>query len=196
VTHRRGAGRSAIFLDRDGTLNEKAPLGEYIRHPDELVLLPGAAEAVRRINDAGVPAVLITNQRWLSRPGQDPSAYTAVDARLCHRLAENGAFLDARYTCPHAKDSCACRKPAPGMLLHAAADLDLDLERSVVIGDSATDVQAGEAVRAATILIDPAPGPPMGDHRAHDIREAVDWALRRLLGAWWELTQPSGDTGQ
>jgi D-glycero-D-manno-heptose 1,7-bisphosphate phosphatase len=175
---------SAVFLDRDGTLNVKAAPGEYIRRPDELTLLPGAAAAVRRINQAGVLAVLVTNQRWLSRPAADFSAYRAVDDRLHERLAEQGARLDGCYVCPHALDSCDCRKPAPGMLIRAAAELGIALPGSCLIGDSVSDLAAGRAAGTATVFIRPpardAGAPPQADFVVADIGDAVDRALALL----------------
>ncbi|MCG5211971.1 HAD-IIIA family hydrolase [Streptosporangium sp. KLBMP 9127] len=173
----------AVFLDRDGTLNEKAPPGEYIRRPEELVLLPGAAEAVRRVNRAGVLAVLVTNQRWLARPPAGPAAYAAVDARLRELLAERGARLDAGYVCPHPLDRCDCRKPAPGMLTRAAADHSISLPGSCMVGDSVSDLLAGRAVGAATVLIHPLGrevAESSADFVARHIGEAVDWALTAL----------------
>jgi D-glycero-D-manno-heptose 1,7-bisphosphate phosphatase len=144
----------AIFLDRDGTLNAKAKEGEYIRHPSQLTLLPKAAMAVAALNRARLPAVLISNQRWLSGRDADSAAYAAIHTRLEHLLQhEAGAHLDAAYCCPHAKESCRCRKPAPGLLLRASAELGLDLSRCVVIGDRASDIAAGRAVGAATVLL-------------------------------------------
>ncbi|MES0833712.1 MULTISPECIES: D-glycero-alpha-D-manno-heptose-1,7-bisphosphate 7-phosphatase [Nocardiopsidaceae] len=172
--------RSAVFLDRDGTLNRSAAPGQYVRRPEDLELLPGAAEAVRHINEAGVHAVLVTNQRWLSEPAADRRAYEAVDARLSALLMEHGARLTARYVCPHPLHSCDCRKPAAGMLVRAAADLGLDLAASCLIGDSATDVEAGRTAGSATVLIRPpgcGPHDTRADFVASDIREAVGWAL-------------------
>lgn len=143
----------AVFFDRDGTLNWPATSGEYIRHPDKLELLPGAALAIARVNSVGLHAILATNQRWLSSPSGDFDAYRRIEAKLTWLLAAAGAKLDATYTCPHALDVCICRKPLPGLLLRAAEQLDLNLVDSYVIGDSASDVQAGLAVGATTVLI-------------------------------------------
>lgn len=144
-----------VFLDRDGTINVKAPEGEYIRTPEELVLLPGAAKAVAALNAAGVRTILVTNQRWLSTPSADPARFAAVHRRLEELLADEGARLDAAYHCPHAADSCDCRKPLAGMLLRAAHEHGLDLSESVMIGDSESDVLAGRAAGAATIRLGP-----------------------------------------
>lgn len=175
-----GADATAIFLDRDGTLNKAAPPGRYIRRPAELELVPGAAAAVRLINSTACKAVLVTNQRWLSEPAADARSYVAVEARLRRLLAAGGARLDACYVCPHAADSCQCRKPAPGMLLRAAADLGINLRRSFVVGDSISDVRAGLAVGATSVLIAPAllPGGSQLPHFvARSITEAVAWSL-------------------
>jgi D-glycero-D-manno-heptose 1,7-bisphosphate phosphatase len=140
-------------VDRDGTLNRKAPEGCYVTRPAELELLPGAAAAVARLNRAGVRTVLVTNQRWLARPGAVLEDYPATHARLVRLLAAEGARLDAAYHCPHERGACDCRKPAPGMLRRAAAELGIDLARSVIIGDAGSDVAAGRAAGTGTILI-------------------------------------------
>ncbi len=142
-----------VFLDRDGTINVKAAAGEYIRSPDELVLLPGAAEALAALNAAGLRTVLVTNQRWLAQKAADPAAFTAVQRRLHELLAREGARLDAAYHCPHAAGSCDCRKPLAGMLVRAAQDHDFDLAESVMIGDSDSDIAAGRTAGAMTILL-------------------------------------------
>ena len=143
----------AIFLDRDGTLNKPALPGQYIRRAADLELLSGAAEAVRIINSTAFKAILITNQRWLSEPTADMNSYIEIESQFIRLLAAGGARLDACYVCPHAANCCDCRKPAPGMLLQAATDISINLQRSFVVGDSITDVQAGLAVGATTVLI-------------------------------------------
>ncbi len=174
------ADMGAIFLDRDGTLNKAAPPGRYIRRPADLELLPGAAEAVRMINSTDYKAILVTNQRWLSEPTADAHSYTAIESRLTSLLTASGARLDACYVCPHAMNCRDCRKPAPGMLLRAAADFSINLHRSFIVGDSITDVQAGLAVGATTVLI--APDRSGNDSQlphfiARSISEAIDWSL-------------------
>ena len=180
-------GRGAIFLDRDGTLNKKAPEGQYIRTAAELVLLPGAAQAVQRINRVGVPVILITNQRWLSESRANIEAYTAVERELTRLLTAEGATLDASYVCPHAKGICECRKPAPGMLLQAAEELGIDLAKSFMVGDAATDVQAGLAAGTRVILLDGGEisvnmWEGVSYFRARDVGQAIDWAITRLTG--------------
>lgn len=146
---------SAVFLDRDGTINVKPAERDYVTAPADLVLLPGSARAVAELNAAGLTIILITNQRWLSGPSGDPALYAAVHERLERLLAAEGAWLDAAYHCPHAVATCDCRKPAPGMLLRAARDHQLDLSRAVTIGDSDTDLLAGRSAGTATVLLHP-----------------------------------------
>ncbi|GLE53872.1 D-glycero-alpha-D-manno-heptose-1,7-bisphosphate 7-phosphatase [Mycobacterium montefiorense] len=142
-----------VFLDRDGTINVKAAEGEYIRSPEQLVLLPGAAAAIAALNAAGLRTVLVTNQRWLSEPSADPTHFAVIQDRLSQLLAAQGAHLDAAYHCPHAANSCDCRKPLGGMLIRAAAEHGFDVAESVMIGDSDADVQAGRAAGAMTVLL-------------------------------------------
>lgn len=178
----RGRGsRRAVFLDRDGTINAAPPVGRHIRDPGQLELLPGAARAVRAINASGALAVLFSNQRWLSAPAVPATAFAPLHARLGELLGEAGARLDACYVCPHEVGTCDCRKPAPGMLRRAAADLGIDLRRSVAIGDSPSDVAAGRAAGARCALLadgDPATAAPTApDAVFSNLGEAVAWAL-------------------
>lgn len=144
-----------VFLDRDGTINVGAAEGEYIRSPAELVLLAGSARAIAALNAAGLRTVLVTNQRWLSEKSADPAVFAAIQRRLGELLAREGARLDAAYHCPHAANSCDCRKPLAGMLLRAAQEHHFDLAESVMIGDSDIDMMAGRAAGTATILLRP-----------------------------------------
>jgi D-glycero-D-manno-heptose 1,7-bisphosphate phosphatase len=151
---RRGLeGIRTVFLDRDGTISVKPPEGEYVTSPAELVLLPGAAQAVARLNAAGIRTVLVTNQSWLSRPSENSARYAAIHERLAQLLAAEGARLDAAYHCPHAPATCDCRKPQPGMLRRAARELQIELDQSVIIGDRDTDLKAGRAAGTSAILV-------------------------------------------
>jgi D-glycero-D-manno-heptose 1,7-bisphosphate phosphatase len=169
-----------VFLDRDGTINVKAADGEYIRSPAELVLLPGAARAVAALNAAGLRTVLVTNQRWLSEPAADAACFAAIQDRLQQLLADEGARLDAAYHCPHATASCDCRKPEGGMLLRAARELGFALAESVMIGDSETDVLAGRAAGAATVLLRAGDGEAVG---ADVVVDDLAAAVRLILSA-------------
>ena len=167
---------TTAFLDRDGTINRKAPEGDYVKGPDELELLPGAAAAVRALNDAGLLAVVVTNQRGiaLGRMGEDDLA--AVHERLAADLASAaGARLDAIYHCPHDDAACDCRKPRTGMFRDARRDFpQIDFARSVVIGDSWRDVEAGRALGARTVLIGSDGDRGRADALAASLREAVE----------------------
>ncbi|GAA4539991.1 D-glycero-alpha-D-manno-heptose-1,7-bisphosphate 7-phosphatase [Mycobacterium paraffinicum] len=165
---------STVFLDRDGTINVKAADGEYVRSPEELVLLPGAARSVAALNAAGLRTILVTNQRWLSEPAEDAARFAAVQDRLEQLLAAEGARLDAAYHCPHAAASCDCRKPGAGMLVRAAHEHGFDLAEAVMIGDSESDVQAGRAAGTATILLRTGDtGAPGADVVVDDLAAAV-----------------------
>jgi D-glycero-D-manno-heptose 1,7-bisphosphate phosphatase len=172
-------GVEAVFLDRDGTINVKAPEGGYVSQPSQVVLIPGAATAVALLNQAKVCTVLVTNQRWMSTPSADLTAYAATQRRLMELLEAEGAHLDAAYHCPHAYRSCYCRKPAPGMLQQAATDLELNFSSSVIIGDSVSDMGAGRAVGARTILCGPSQTQPnLADAVQPDLLSAVKLLLR------------------
>lgn len=152
------SGRAAAFLDRDGTINVKAAEGEYVTNPGELRLLPGAADAVRRLNDAGALVVVVSNQRGISLGRMTEGDLAAVHARLSDLLdAAAGGHVDAFMHCPHDVGECDCRKPGIGMLLGAAREFpDIDPARSVLIGDSESDVEAGRrfGVRSLQLGVD------------------------------------------
>lgn len=171
-----------VFLDRDGTLNVKAPQGAYVTDPAELVLLPGAGAAVRRLNDGGVRVVLVTNQRGLARGVLTPAGYAAVAARLRAELAGHGARLDAEYVCPH-EGGCDCRKPRPGLLLRAVAEHPgIRLAGAVLVGDAESDVRAGIAAGTRTVRLAAAGTPTAADLLCPDLAAAVDRLLAGLLG--------------
>lgn len=134
----------AVFLDRDGVINVYLP-GDYVKTPDELVLLPGVPEAVRALNKAGYPVFVISNQQGVAKGLMTPEDLTVVSKTLEDRLAALGATITRSYYCPHASGSCDCRKPKPGMLLRAAEEYGIDLSTSVFIGDTETDAEAARA---------------------------------------------------
>jgi D-glycero-D-manno-heptose 1,7-bisphosphate phosphatase len=185
--------RRAVFIDRDGTLTEEVG---YVNHPARLRLLPRSAEAIRRLNESGVAAVVVTNQAGIARGYFSEEVLQAVHEALHHQLKRAGAHLDGVYVCPHHpsegappyRADCTCRKPKPGLLQRAAAELDLDLGRSVLVGDKASDLVAARAVGSRSVLVLTGyglgewehrratfPSPP--DHVAEDLLGAVEWAL-------------------
>jgi mannose-1-phosphate guanylyltransferase/phosphomannomutase len=145
--------KPAIFLDRDGTLNFDYG---WITSPYKIELLPGAADAVRALNEAGYLAVLVTNQPVIARGECTAAEVEAINDRLRSLLAQSGAHLDGIYYCPHHPDfaaPCDCRKPAPGLLRNAARDLQIDVSRSWMIGDTERDLgaAAGFGIQAALV---------------------------------------------
>jgi D-glycero-D-manno-heptose 1,7-bisphosphate phosphatase len=151
-------GRIGVFLDRDGTLNEER---DFIRTPDDLHLIPGAAEAVRKLNARGLVVCVISNQSGVARGYLEEKDLVPIHAKLEQELRRGEGLIDRIYYCPHHPTAgrapynieCACRKPKPGMLLQGAAEFGIDLLRSFVVGDSIVDVQAGGAVGARTVLV-------------------------------------------
>ncbi|MHB8550245.1 MAG: D-glycero-beta-D-manno-heptose 1,7-bisphosphate 7-phosphatase [Acidiferrobacterales bacterium] len=147
--------RSAVFLDRDGTINVER---NYLHRLDDWEWIPGAVDAIRQLNHAGYLVVVVTNQAGIAR-----GMYGEEEVRTLHRqidavLAPLGARIDAYYYCPHHPDfgeriACNCRKPAPGMMLQASRDWDIDLARSYIIGDKLADVEAGLAAGVTPILV-------------------------------------------
>lgn len=145
---------AAVFLDRDGTVIEDA---HYIKSPDQVRLLPGAATAVKRINDARVPVIIVTNQSGIARGIFTVEDYEAVKTRLESLLAQKGAHVDASYYCPHAPDdppTCNCRKPGTAMFEQAIADYKLDARSVAYIGDRWRDVVASKKLGGRGIMID------------------------------------------
>ncbi len=154
--------QKAIFLDRDGTLNRYVG---FLRKTEELSLLPGAAEAIRKINASEYLAVLVTNQPVIARGEVTWEELREIHKKLVTLLGSEGAYLDGIYICPHhphngyegevkeLKIDCDCRKPKPGMLLRAAEDLHIDLSASWMVGDSASDIMAGHAAGCRTAWI-------------------------------------------
>jgi len=153
------ARRGAVFLDRDGTVVEEVG---YVNHLSRFRLYPWSAEAIRRLNQAGLAAVVITNQAGVARGYFPEELIRAVNQKMKEELEAAGARLDAVYYCPHHpevgqppyRQRCRCRKPAPGMIEKAVKDLDLELDASVVIGDRYLEVEMAHqlGLRAALVL--------------------------------------------
>jgi D-glycero-D-manno-heptose 1,7-bisphosphate phosphatase len=138
-------------MDRDGTVSEE--IG-YMYHAGLYQPFPWAGPAIRKINESGLKAVLITNQSGVGRGYFSESTVDKVHAVLKAELARHNALLDAIYVCPHHPDAgCDCRKPNPGMLLRAGKDMQIDLNRSYVVGDKYVDIELGHRVGATSILV-------------------------------------------
>ena len=167
-----------VFLDRDGTINVKAPEDDYITTPDDLILLPGAGKAIRALNQAGFMVVVVTNQRGVALGRLSTRRLDLVHRRLRSLLAANGARIDAIYSCPHDLGACRCRKPLPGLLQQAQVDMPkIDLRRAVTIGDSEADVRAGQAAATATVRLGPTDVLTEADFHCSDLVEATDLIL-------------------
>jgi D-glycero-D-manno-heptose 1,7-bisphosphate phosphatase len=146
----------AAFLDRDGTINVKAGgKGQYIETADELRLLDGAAAAIRRLNDAHLRVIVITNQRGIALGRLSHPDLASIHSHMNEMLKlESGAHIDAFFYCPHHIGTCSCRKPEAGLFLQAKARWpDIDLQASVMIGDSQNDVIAGKKLGIQSLLL-------------------------------------------
>ena len=181
----------AVFLDRDGTINEE--MG-YINHLDRFVLLPSAAAAIRSISESGLKAVVVTNQSGVARGYFPKELIDQVHQKMSDLLEEEGAFLDGIYTCTHAPPSngesggCGCRKPKIGLIKQAAQELNLDIEKSYVVGDRLKDLEMARNAGAKAILVLTGYGKGelellgpsskvQADFVAEDLAEAVEWIL-------------------
>jgi D-glycero-D-manno-heptose 1,7-bisphosphate phosphatase len=146
--------RRAAFLDRDGVINRKAREGEYVTRWEEMEFLPGVAEAIALLNQAGLCVIVVSNQRCVAKGLTTAVELETLHHRMCRALASAGAAIDAIYYCPHEVEPlCRCRKPQPGMLFDAARDHDIDLSASWMIGDSKADTEAGSNAGCKTALI-------------------------------------------
>jgi D-glycero-D-manno-heptose 1,7-bisphosphate phosphatase len=192
--------RKAIFIDRDGTLIEER---HHLVSSDQLHVFPQSIEALQLINQSGVLAILVTNQSVIARGLLTESGLAEIHRSLETSLAAKGVYLDGIYYCPHHPEAgtssyttdCACRKPAPGMLIRAARDFHLDLDSCVYIGDTLTDVEAGHRAGAVSVLVRTGYGSEVEagltkaerlspqrypDYIASDILQAVKWSLERI----------------
>jgi D-glycero-D-manno-heptose 1,7-bisphosphate phosphatase len=170
--------RPAAFLDRDGTIIEdKGFLGD----PAGVRVLPTVVDALRLLAAHGYAAVVVSNQSGVARGYFDAATVDVVNGEVARVLAGDGVALDGWYHCPHYDDGCDCRKPAPGMIVRAAADHDLDVGRSAVVGDRGSDIALAHALGIPGVLV---PGPedyegPEPDYRARTLLEAAEWIVRR-----------------
>ncbi|HTP70113.1 MAG TPA: HAD family hydrolase [Dongiaceae bacterium] len=167
----------AVFLDRDGVINRKAPEGQYITRWDDFEFLPQVPEAIRILNRTNFLVIVVTNQRCVAKGLLAADELEAIHRRMLQELASLHATIDAVYFCPHDNDSqCACRKPLPGMLIRAAKEHSLELPQSWMIGDSEGDVLAGRSAGCKTVrILRPGASPQTGsDLIANSLCEAAE----------------------
>ncbi len=142
----------AIFLDRDGVINEN--VAAYVRSWADVEIFPGALAALARLRGSSYKIVIVTNQSAVGRGILPLAEAQAINHRLIQEIEKCGGRVDGLFMCPHApSDACDCRKPKPGLLLQAASALDLDLSRSILVGDALTDIQAGQNAKIPTNIL-------------------------------------------
>jgi D-glycero-D-manno-heptose 1,7-bisphosphate phosphatase len=176
-----------VFLDRDGVINRKMPEGQYVRCWNDFEILPGVADAVSRLNHAGLRVIVVSNQRGIALGLYTPEDVNAIHEGLQQILRQRGARVDRFYICPHDRGGCDCRKPLTGMFRRAQADFpSVKADTSVMVGDSISDVEFGRRVGMCTIRIvsgpetgaaDKAPGGFSADFTCGSLQEAADIIL-------------------
>jgi len=179
---RKSAKQSqAVFLDRDGTINEEAL---YLHEPDKFKLLPNAAEGIRKFQDMGYKIVIITNQPGIGMGYFKKEDFYSVNREMLRQLSKSKILVDKIYFCPHSKsEKCDCRKPGQALVQRAREELNLDLSRSVIIGDKSSDMETGKQAGMKNILVRTGfkgedgefPGEP--DAWADDLLDAADTML-------------------
>ena len=144
----------AAFLDRDGVINRKAPGSGYVTRWEDMHFLPNVAKSIALLNQTGFLVIVVSNQRCVAKGLVTSQALDSMHQQMCDRLAAEGAKIDGVYYCPHEKQPpCSCRKPAPGMLLTAAREHQIDLSASWMIGDSEIDIEAGRSAGCKTVRL-------------------------------------------
>lgn len=176
----------AVFLDRDGVLNEKMPEGQYVRSVSDFRLLPGVARAIARLNSAGYRLLVVSNQRGIALGLYTSRDVDAIHSDLQTQLAAFGGHIDAFYICPHDHGACLCRKPLPGMFEQAMREFpEVIAAKRIMIGDSLSDMQFGRQTGMQTILLETGHGnfsagegeASIADWKCASLSEAVDRIL-------------------
>lgn len=186
--------RGAVFLDRDGVINRNRP--DYVRRWDQFEFLPGALEALRDLARKDLPVLVVSNQSAVGRGLMSSWDLDEINTRMLELVTAAGGRIDGAYYCPHAPEAgCACRKPAPGLLLEAMQRFGVDPGRSCLVGDGVADMLAAREVGIPSILVLTGRGqetlvdPRLRDcpitYIAVDLRESVDWLLHRGRDWLW-----------
>lgn len=189
-----GSRRPAVFLDRDGVLNENR--ADYVRTWQQVAFLPGVFQAMQRLAAGPFVVVVVTNQSAVGRGLMSAETLAAINQGIVREVQQAGGRIDAVYACPHTPaDGCACRKPQPGMLLAAAQALHIDLARSYLVGDAVSDLHAALAAGCQPVLVRTGRGTKqiarlavdglIGTPVVADLVAAVTWILSREEHAEW-----------
>jgi D-glycero-D-manno-heptose 1,7-bisphosphate phosphatase len=174
---RKSVRGPAIFIDRDGVINERRP-GDYVLNWSQFAFVPGIRAALKQLASLRLPMIVISNQAAIGKGLLDAGGLEEITAQMSQALLADGTKLTAAYFCPHKpSDNCVCRKPKPALLLSAAEDFNIDLNQSIFIGDSETDVLAARAAGCTPVLF----GTGLGNHS-----DSMDWTVG-------VATAPTGD---
>jgi D-glycero-D-manno-heptose 1,7-bisphosphate phosphatase len=184
----------AVFLDRDGTIN--VDYG-YLNHSDQMDLITGAGEAIKKLNEAGYKVIVVSNQAGIARGLASEDQVQSCNKTLQKKVLNEGGIIDAIYYCPHHpehgthpyKKKCDCRKPEPGQVQAAEKKFNLDLSKSFMVGDKTTDIELGKNAGLKTVFVLTGKGegeePKLAekklkpDHKAPSIVEAIEWILSK-----------------
>ena len=181
---------TAVFVDRDGTLNQDSG---YVTSPEQLVLFPGVPEAIARLNRLGVLVLMVTNQSAIGRGMMTIEDLEHIHARLAALIRPYGARIDGIFSCPHhPQDDCGCRKPKKGLIDQAVARFSLDLSKCYLVGDKRSDLEVAQTVMVPGVLVMTSPysagairardeGQLAIEHIAETFPQAVDWIAHHLL---------------
>lgn len=149
----KSSKNKAVFLDRDGVINQKMPESDYVKNWQEFIFLPGVLDALKILSKLNYKNIIVTNQRGIARGFLTEDDLAKIHQKMLDVIEKNNARIDKIYYCPHEIDACDCRKPSPKMFLQARRDFSLDLSSSWIIGDSESDILSGKIIGAKTILI-------------------------------------------
>jgi len=171
--------KNVVFLDRDGVINDRAAVQQYISTPDQFTFLPKSIEALKLLADHQYHIIIITNQPGINRGKLSLQNLESIHNTMKNKLKQRGIDHISIYFCPHdwETEECKCRKPQPGMLWQAAREHHLILPRHTFIGDDERDIEAGQAAGCQTILINKSNAPTHADHVFPDLFEAVQFLL-------------------